>query len=683
MNTLLYKSPAFSLENALPVGNGRLGALVMGGISSETIYLNEESVWSTNFIDRNNKACAQDLKKIQALLSEGNTDEASQLIKESMTGTPAECAAYRNACAIHLDFFTSASHTKIEEPSGYARKLELDTGIASVSFSAENSAPSTALFARNASGSSITYTREVVASSVDDVIAIHVSGLLPKSLYFRVYFEHGNLITSQFSLDDDTITIQDTHGIPMCAMATVNCSGGKCYTKGNCIIVEGGDDATIYVDMETAYRKRHYRKRGGKVSRSAQSLATWCTDKALKKLCFAAAKPYQSFVDDHIAYYARKYNRTSLTLSDDKRSVPELFEDNQSPALAELFWNYTRYLMLCSCRAPGTLPVLECGLWNFTKQIPSLSYAEKSISDIYEKSLSCSMEEAVRILIKHMGIMYKKGRKTARIMYQQDGWVCHDSSDIWGDCAPCGIKSADSLWILGAAKLACFIKDYYDYTLDQKYLKKNFYLLREACTFVMGAYSLSQIKDNHELLKKALSTSEMKILQKLFASVIASAKVLCITERFSDFVLYSEIFKTLSSLLESDKNEADSSKSYSIKADDFCTAQMGRMCRTMYDMTSSLVKAEISNDLVKIDILHCLPDQWQTGSIKGVHLPGNLRADVEWENGKIKGGRIWAKKNSDYMKHIEITYDGKKYPTELQTPSLDILNVLPSTIWPE
>ena len=144
----------------------------------------------------------------------------------------------------------------------------------------------TADFSENAFGSSITFTREAFVSAQCNVIAFHISASTPKSIYFRAGFERSEMSGVRES-SDDTIIMSDVHGIPFAVMATATASGGKVFTRGGYIIVEAADEATIYIDVESVYRKKSYARKCGDTGTGLRSLASWAEERALKTICFA------------------------------------------------------------------------------------------------------------------------------------------------------------------------------------------------------------------------------------------------------------------------------------------------------------------------------------------------------------------------------------------------------------
>lgn len=635
MDMISYKEAAKDSGTAFPIGNGRLGAMVFGGVDSQVIALSEESLWSSPFIDRVNRSCRKDFPKIKKLCSEGRDNEAAELMKESVRPVPDSPARYKGAGNFRIDFFSAADRSPLSGNQSsilvYERKLDMETGIASENVSIESPKDSTAIFSQNAplaGGSSVSYSREAFVSAGDDVITIHIGASLPRDIFIRAGFESDDQTRTVFSLDDDTIVLERTDGIPMCAMAMACTTGGTCRVKGGSLIVEGADDVTIYIDIETAFRSGHYRRRGGDVSRSAKSLATSAADKALKKLCFAQTKPYQSLLDDHASRFSRRYRRLSLTLSDKQ---------------AEADWKFYRYKMLSSFSQPGTLPPLAGGLW-LDGTPGHEERAGYNIEDFYTLPyLKYGQEKAFSALGRYLKAFRKRSCKCAKAMFQDDGSLAYRGSDIWGDSAP-SAEDKDLFAPMGAAYFALALKNYYDYTLDKKFLGKNFRLMSGPCEFFESFQP-----------PRPWSDKETALLRRLFEAAWEAATLLGITGKHADIHAY------LVGLPPAD--------------DKLMTDDEGQL-----SPTDSIISGRMKRGKVEIDLLAggSLPS---SGGLTGLHLPGNLRADVTWEGGSPKGGRIYAKPNCpDYAKTIVLRYGGKSYPSDLQSGSIDILNILPSTV---
>ena len=585
MSTLWYKSPAKDWNEALPVGNGRIGGMVFGRPGHEIIQLNEESIWSGPYRDRNNRSCLKNLPKIRELLNAGHPQEAQELGLECMTGCPSQETVYQTAGELHIDYYTEESRG-LEGPlpertgafegySAYRRELDLENGIASTTFCAETKAASTAFFSRNARGSSITYTREVFVSAPGDVMAIHITASTPKSIYLRAYLDRGELAGKSYALQDDTLVLQASNGVPFCTMLMASVSRGKLFTRGNYLIVEAADEVTLYLDIETAFRKGGYRRSGGNTGRSAKSLLGWCTDRALKHLCFAVGGSYENLKRSHVEDFSSYYKRISLNLKSqagEKASLAEsiptdelLSSHPESPELAELYWNFGRYLLISCSREPGVLPATLQGLWNKDFLPPWGSKYTININTEmnYWPASMCSMGELEMPLFKLLKRAYKHGKKTARVMYGADGYVAHHNMDIWGDTAPQDQWIPGTYWVLGAAWLATHIREHYEYTLDRKFLKKHFKLMRRACDFFVD-YLVPSADGKHLVVSPSVSPEntyrlpsgekgcfspgcdmDNRILEHLFRATIQSAIDLGISEASTDVVRWQDVLSKI------------------------------------------------------------------------------------------------------------------------------------------
>ena len=559
MNRLWYKSPAKDWNEALPIGNGRIGGMVFGNMGHEIIQLNEESIWSGPYRDRNNYSCKSNLGKIRELINQGRFEEAQELGFESMTGCPSQQSIYQTAGNLHIDYYT-AEKPGLSGPlperkgvfdgaTGYVRELDLNTAIATTSFSKETKVPSTAIFSRNSHGSSIEYKREVFVSAAADVMVIHVTASTPKSVYFRAYLDREDFTGNIHSMNGDTIAMDSSSGIPFCVMAMATTSNGSVETRGGCLIVEAADEATIYVDIESAFRNRLYRNSGGNTVRSSKSLISWCLNEATKKICFASATSYTNTKNYHIEDYSSFYKRASLNLSENggeesKLPTDELLRNHpDSPALAELYWNYGRYLLLSSSRKPGTLPANLQGIWNRDFLPPwGCKFTININTEMnYWPANMLSLEETELPLFDLLKRARKHGKKTASVMYGADGYVAHHNLDIWGDTAPQDKWLPGTYWVLGAAWLATHIREHFEYTRDIKFLKKNFKLLKEAADFFTD-YLIPSADGKHLVVSPSVSPEnsfrtstgetgafsagtdmDNRILEHLFQSAIQSA----------------------------------------------------------------------------------------------------------------------------------------------------------------
>ncbi len=799
MNRLWYKSPAKDWNEALPVGNGRIGGMIFGNEGHEIIQLNEESVWSGPYRDRNNPSSKENLNKIRELINQGRYEDAQELGFEALSGCPSQQSIYQTAGELHIDYYT-AEKTGLYGPlpdrknvfegrTGYIRELNLDTAIASTSFSMESRAPSTAIFSRNSHGSSIEYKREVFVSANADVMVIHVTASTPRSIYFRVYLDRGEFASNLYSMNGDTIAMDSTNCIPFCIMALATASNGTVRTRGNSLIVEGADEATIFVDIETAFRNRHYRKHGGNVANSTKSLTNWCMNEALKKICFASSGTYDNTKNTHIEEYSSIFNRASLKLTDGENNADAnlptdelLARHPDSNYLAELYWNYGKYLLLSSSRKPGTLPANLQGIWNkeFTPSWGSKYTININTEMNYWPSNMLSMEETELPLFDLLKRARKHGKKTARVMYDCDGFVIHHNLDLWGDTAPQDKWLPGTYWVMGGAWLSTHIREHFEYTRDLKFLKKNFKIMKDAADFFVDFLVPSADKKylvvspsispentfrhpSGEICSFSAGTEmDNRILEHLFKSVIQSALDLGKKESDPDIIKWKNILDklapttltsegcisewpvdyeeiepghrhfshlyglfpghsislrktpdlakaasdTIQKRLANGSGQSGWSQSWAMNfmaslhqkentykslvtllekstlpnlMDNHPPFQIDGNFGSITAMTRMIVQSEQEEDCVVVDLLPALPDAWKNGSLKGVSIKGNLKMNIEWENGHFKSGEIFSPSGLNFEKKVSLIYNGKCYEVPLEDGHVNIKNILPST----
>ena len=535
MKTICSKSPPQNWDQAFPVGNGRLGAMVWGNPAHEVIQLNEESIWSSSFIDRNNPSCRKSLQKINAFVKEGRNAEVQDLIHSCFNPIVKNHAMYQTAGEFHIDFFLAEGAVPYSECSGYKRSLDFETGIANTTFTSESPLPSTAIFSGGRRGSSIEYYRDVFVSQTQDVVIIHIGASTPKSIHLRANFDRGNFVSKAIALADDTIALQDTHGIPFTLMATAVCSGGRVKTSGANLIVDSADEVVIYVDVQTAWRKGSYSMKKGNVHSSQNSLATWSSDFALKKLCFASSCEYSDSYKEHVSEFSELFNQEKLTL-DSAEESSVFIEDILSKSMEkssfanELFWNWCRYLHVSSLKKNEVPGPGYWGLWNNSFD------SEQGKAGVSLDSLNFAMgQELPSALLKRI---YKNGKKTARVMFGMEGFAAFDSTDLWGDSAPLADGKKESIVPLGGIKIATFIRDCYERTLDAKFLRKNFYVIKSACEFFADFLSRDIV----------LSDEEKNLIAKLFDCAISCCTYLKLEEKKSDAGKWKALRDSLSAL---------------------------------------------------------------------------------------------------------------------------------------
>ncbi|MBO7613383.1 MAG: glycoside hydrolase family 95 protein [Treponema sp.] len=669
MKTICSKSPAQNWDQAFPVGNGRLGAMVWGNPAHEVIQLNEESIWSSSFIDRNNPSCRKSLQKINAFVKEGRNAEVQDLIHSCFNPIVKNHAMYQTAGEFHIDFFLAEGAVPYSECSGYKRSLDFETGVVNTTFTSESPLPSTAIFSGGRRGSSIEYYRDVFVSQTQDVVIIHIGASTPKSIHLRANFDRGNFVSKAIALADDTIALQDTHGIPFTLMATAVCSGGRVKTSGANLIVDSADEVVIYIDVQSAWRKGSYSMKKGNVHSSQNSLATWSSDFALKKLCFASSCEYSDSYKEHVSEFSELFNQEKLTL-DSAEESSVFIEDILSKSMEkssfanELFWNWCRYLHVSSLKKNEVPGPGYWGLWNNSFD------SEQGKAGVSLDSLNFAMgQELPSALLKRI---YKNGKKTARVMFGMEGFAAFDSTDLWGDSAPLADGKKESIVPLGGIKIATFIRDCYERTLDAKFLRKNFYVIKSACEFFADFLSRDFV----------LSDEEKNLIAKLFDCAISCCTYLKLEEKKSDAGKWKALRDSLSALPADDGAKVSKQKKSkefpAVFEKEFSPLFFAGKC--LYQMNSGVVQSEYKDGVLQIELLPGLSSAWKNGRLEGVRVKGNLTLNIEWKDGNLKSADLTAVPASRHAESVCVTYKGKSYEAAFSENSLDILNVLPTTI---
>ena len=679
MDKIWYKSPATDFAEAIPVGNGRLGAKLSGEPRRERIFLNEESLWSAPFIDRVNKDALPAISRVRQLLAQGQQSQAAQQIIECFTGVPEAQAFYKPAGEVVLEFYDAEHRGSFGECSSegaftaftsYRREIDLAGGICSVQFSLETSTPSTEFFSQGTGATSITFTRECFASVASNVLVFHVSASTPKSVFFRMRLEKSGL-AKKYALSGDTIAALDVSGIPSAILAMAVCSSGEVFVRGDNLIVEGADDATVYIDAETAFRRRRFRRKGGR-TRGPLAKAYKCADLALRRVCFASGVSYENLKAEHIADFSAWTQSCLLSIEGEDeggKSSDELAADAKNARLAK--WHLSKYKMISSCKECSTLPCVAGGLW--TGGADSRGFSFHGTSPYKRCAGILGLEWANLPFFALAKRIYKHGKAVASKMYGAQGYVLHTASDIWGDAAPCGMDLHCSYLPFGALEITRALLDYYEFSQDKRFLKKHLYLIKKAADF-FESY-LVPLKDTSLVLFPAFTheisgegtdgaTGDSAKIAELFESLLFAMGELGVKSTDERFVRYT-------SLLQKLPHEQPCGETRSHDEGFF-----GFLCETV----DAIVSSDVKGGCVEITLLESLPHEWPAGSLERVHLKGNLFATVKWREGKLDAACIWGESGTHFAKEIALVYGGKRYETQLSGESLDVLNVLPATI---
>jgi alpha-L-fucosidase 2 len=458
---LWYEGPATRWVEALPVGNGRLGAMVFGGTSSERLQLNEDTLFAGGPYDPGNPDALTALPEARRLILEGRYQQANDLIGARMMGRPAKQMPYQPVGDLRLEFPGHVDHLD------YRRELDLETAIAKVSYRAGANR----------------FTREVFASPVDQVIVVHLRSELPQGLGFIA-----SLATPQKAgvavVGSDTLVLSGQNGdasgikgaLRFQARVLVRASGGTTTASNGRIAVDGADSATILICAATSFRT--YKD----VSGDPQQIAT-------AQLQAAARRTVEELRSDHVREHQRLFNRVRLdvgtsaaaALPTDQR--PAKFLEGADPDLAALYFQYGRYLLIASSRA-GTQPANLQGLWNESMAPPWESKYTVNINAEmnYWPAETANLSECHEPLLRMVAELVENGSRTAQVHYGARGWVCHHNTDLWRATAPID-GPLWGFWPAGGAWLCTHLWTHYQFTGDKAFLSRAYPVMKGAAEF--------------------------------------------------------------------------------------------------------------------------------------------------------------------------------------------------------
>lgn len=664
MKSMWDKEPTKSADEAFCVGNGRLGATLTGGGAREVIYLNEERIWSRAYSDRNNPDAAPTVRRVRELAAARRTSLALQAAAEGMAGCPAKHAFYAGAGSVTLEFY-DAAHKGYEESAGVRytdceRALDFDAGIASVKASAEVTVRGRDVAQDNYVGAA-TFTHECFAALDTDVIVYHISSTLPGSIYFRLTCETpgGERVAS---IAGDTlaapIAAHTGGALVVCAAS----SGGRVFSRGETLFCEGADDATIYIDIGCAEGARHSSRAG--------------FDSALKRICFAMSEPYE-----------RARARQEEAWQEAARGGVLTVEGGKSARDAEKAlraWQLARHALLSSCTARSTVPCVRGGIWESSARGQDFNLMKGDA--LKESALMFGVDDAARTLSELAARLYKNGHATADRMYGADGIALHATTDIWGDAAPSGKEPGANFAPLGGAALARAILDCYEYTLDKDFLKRNMRILKAACRFFMD-YLVSAPDSVRLTLSPAFSDSparvaaedpaENALVASLFEDTLKAQK----ETGTSDTDAFRAACAATLERLRAPEGGADAATQGAPQATDGGTAPDARDFDSyLVGFVCGVISCELVDGRAVITLLSAPPRDIPAGSLENVRLRGNIHADVSWKDGRFNGAKLYTRAGEPSVENVKICYDEQSYDARITDGTLDVRNVLPSTV---
>lgn len=481
---LWYKQPASKWTDALPVGNGRSGAMVFGGIEAERIQLNDDSFWSGAPREWNNPDAKNHLAEVRRLVLEKEDYAAADKVCRKMQGPYTE--SYLVLADLRLAFGGST------EVSNYRRELDLDTAVARVTFTRDGT----------------TFSREVFASAPDGVLAIRITATRPGQISFSASIDSPvrgqaeaagqrglrfagkapSHVDPNYLRSKEPVLYDEAEGKGMRFEARVEAlaEGGKVSAAAGRLQVSGAHAVTLLIATATGYRG--YDRLPDK---SADAIAAECRG----RLAAASARSIAELKSRHVADYQRLFRRVSLDLgggSDlptDERL--KAFKEHPDPQLLSLYFQYGRYLLIASSRV-GTQPANLQGIWNEEVRPPWSSNwtANINVQMNYWPAEVCNLSELHQPLFDLIDGLAKNGSRTAEINYGARGWVSHHNVDIWRQPAAVGNYGQGSPtwanWPMSGPWFCQHLWDHYLFTGDRAFLRDRAYpLMKGAAQFCL------------------------------------------------------------------------------------------------------------------------------------------------------------------------------------------------------
>lgn len=536
---LWYQQPATDFDHALPVGNGRIGGMIFGNAKKEVIKLNEDSIWSGGRRERNNPDAWEGFQEVRKLLLEGNAAAAEQVAFEKMQGVTPNSRHYMPLADwnIEMDFPGKAKQ--------YRRSLDLEHALAAVQFTAND----------------VSYLREVFVSYPDRVMVVHLTATEPGKISLTSYLDgREDYYDNNRPYAERPNTILYTggtgsqDGIFFAAALTGFAQGGRFFARGGKLVAEACDEVTLLLAVGTSfYEQEHY------------------VQAAIMDVDYAAQCSYEELMYRHFEDYHALYQRVRFSLPDNSEGCSQLPTDErllrlrgdegdhkenklaiQDNQLVVLYFNYGRYLMISSSR-PDSQPMNMQGIWNqeMRPEWGSRYTLNVNLEMNYWPAEVCNLSECHLPLFDFIERMREPGRKMAQEMYHCRGFVCHHSTDIWGDAAPQDLCKTATIWPMGAAWLCLHIFEHYAFTQDLDFLEQHYAAMREAALFFVDyltedetgalvtgpSVSPENTYRTEQGGKGSLCmgpTMDMEIVTVLFQTVIKSAALLEKDAAFSE-----------------------------------------------------------------------------------------------------------------------------------------------------
>ena len=521
---LWYDRPAQNWNEALPIGNGRLGAMVFGNVAAERLQLNEETIWAGRPNNNANPDALEYLPKVRQLVWEGKYKEAQDMATQHVQSNTNHGMPYQPFGDLYIHFSGQGDY------SNYCRELSLDSAVATTRYTIDG----------------VTYQREYIASFSGNVIAVRLSANRKGAITCNAILTspHADVAISsegsEIVLSGTTSNHEGLKGkVTFTGRLTATAKGGRITSKDGVLSITGADDAIIYVAIATNFK--HYDDISGN--------DTILSENILRE---ALQQDYGTMRDRHVTHYKKYFDRVNLDLGPDlykdittDRRVED-FKSHQDNHLVETYFQFGRYLLICTSQEGCQPPTLQ-GIWN-DKMFPNWDSK-------YTTNINCEMNywpaEVTNLsdlnapLFSLIHDVSETGHESARIMYGADGWVLHHNTDIWRVTGAID-KAPSGLWPTGGAWMCQHLWEHWLFTSDVEFLREVFPIMEGAARFlnqimVRHTFDIDGKPKTYWVVCPSLSpenqhlhgastaagvTMDNELIRDLFSHVIQAAKIL-------------------------------------------------------------------------------------------------------------------------------------------------------------
>lgn len=523
-----FNEPAKCWEEALPIGNGKMGAMVYGTIATERLQLNEDSVWYGGKQDRINPSALDKLPEIRSLIMAGKINEAQELCAFALSGIPDQQRHYEPLGNLYLEFM-GKDYELGNNVTDYHRELDISRAVATTEYVKDG----------------VRFKREIIASYPRNAIIIHLtadkSGMISlnpqlgrgaepwdMSPYQTQGLRRPNYtgFCDRISALDNNIQLMEATaggegGVKMAAAMKICALGGKITRLGSSFLIENADEVLIIVTADTTFREQNPAESSAK---RAEDIANNISDENIN-----ISEGWNLLLAEHEKDYTNLFNRVKLEIEGQDEITR--------------FFQFGRYLLIASSR-PGSLPANLQGIWNkdFNPAWGSKYTININTEMNYWPAMVCNLTECQKPLIDMIERMRTPGRETAKRMYGCGGFMAHHNTDIWCDTAPQDVCLSATYWVMGAAWLCLHIWEQYQFTSDKEFLKEHFDTMCEAAQFIMdylipdGNYLVTcptLSPENEYILQNGESgfvckgaTMDNEIIRELFSACIEAFEIL-------------------------------------------------------------------------------------------------------------------------------------------------------------